>query len=356
VFRRVFVASVAGIHKGKNWHWFLPGSKARLDSAHQQRRVRAPAGGDLINTHTHSPILRLSERELQNYNLHSFNLQNQTSQHLSPPIPPNTMAWALVTPSSRGIGFALTRHLLRTTPASVPIVATARSDVPGTREKLLADLSVSDAQRDRLDVQHCDVLEESSIADLAGHCKERYGGSREKHLRLGLLVPGMLVPEKAPDKMEYETALETVKLNLLAPMMLVKYFSGMLPKKAAKLEGLEGLPPQAVLGLMSARVGSIGDNRLGGWYSYRASKAGVNQLVKSVDIYLGMQSKENAMCVGMHPGTVKTGLSEEFWASTPKEKLFSPEFAAESLIGVVNGLGAEGRGKCWDWAGKEIPP
>lgn len=274
------------------------------------------------------------------------------------------MAWVLVTPSSRGIGAASTRHLLRTTSAGVPIVATCRSsDLKGTREKLLDGLpDLSTAQCERLDVRHCDVLQEASIAELAGYCKERYGdtkgGKRDKqaHLRLGMVVPGMLVPEKAPDKVDYETALETLRLNLLAPMMLVKHFAPLLPRKSMKLEGVEGLPAQAVLGLMSARVGSIGDNRLGGWYSYRASKAAVNQLAKSVDIYLQMQSKDNAMCVSMHPGTVKTGLSQQFWDSTPKEKLFSPEFAAESLIEVLKGIGVEGRGRCWDWQGKEIPP
>lgn len=269
------------------------------------------------------------------------------------------MAWALVTPASRGIGAALARHLLSTTPASVPIVATARSDPDGVREKLLASLDIRDSQRERLDVQRCDVLEEASIADVAGYCKERYGDKQKDknaHLRMALMVPGMLVPEKAPDKIEYDSALETLKLNLLAPMMLVKYFAPLLPRKAQKLEEVEGLPPQAVLGLMSARVGSIGDNRLGGWYSYRSSKAAVNQLARSVDIYLRMQSKGNAFCVSLHPGTVKTGLSEEFWDSTPKEKLFSPEFAAERLVEVVNGLGEEDRGKCWDWQGKEIPP
>lgn len=107
---------------------------------------------------------------------------------------------------------------------------------------------------------------------------------------------------------------------------------------------------------MSARVGSIADNSLGGWYSYRASKAGVNQIVKSVDIFLKQRCADNAMCVGLHPGTVKTGLSEEFWSSTPKEKLFSPEFAAEKLLEVVREVGVEGRGKCWDWQGKVIPP
>lgn len=107
---------------------------------------------------------------------------------------------------------------------------------------------------------------------------------------------------------------------------------------------------------MSARVGSITDNSAGGWFSYRASKAAVNQLAKSLDIYLQQSAGEKALCVSLHPGTVKTGLSRDFWASTPKEQLFSPEYAAEKLCEVVKGLGEEGRGKCWDWAGKEIPP
>ena len=269
------------------------------------------------------------------------------------------MAWTLVTPSSRGIGAALTRHLLQTIPASVPIIATARSDIEGTKEKLLSELQLSDSQSSRLDVQKCDVLDESSISELAGYCKERYNDkSKDKnaHLRLGLMVPGMLIPEKAPDKIEYEGALATLKLNLLAPMMLVKYFTPVLPKKATRLEAIEGLPGPSVLGLMSARVGSIGDNHKGGWYSYRASKAGVNQLARSTDIYLRMNSAKNALCIGLHPGTVKTGLSEGFWESTPKGKLFSPEFAAERLLEVCQGMGEDGRGKCWDWEGKEIPP
>ena len=108
---------------------------------------------------------------------------------------------------------------------------------------------------------------------------------------------------------------------------------------------------------MSARVGSISDNStLGGWYSYRASKAGVNQLARTFDIGLKQSAGEKAMCVALHPGTVKTGLSEEFWGNVMREKLFSAEFAAERLCEVVRGVGLEGRGRCWDWEGKEILP
>lgn len=107
---------------------------------------------------------------------------------------------------------------------------------------------------------------------------------------------------------------------------------------------------------MSARVGSVTDNARGGWYSYRASKAAVNQLAKTLDIHLRHAAGDKAMCVALHPGTVKTALSEEFWASTPGDKLFAPEFAAERLCEVVNGLDLQARGRCWDWDGKEIPP
>lgn len=176
-------------------------------------------------------------------------------------------------------------------------------------------------------------------------------------------MPGMLQPEKSPSQISYETALSTFKLNTLAPMMLLKHFLPFLPKKSVSLSSLDNLPPSAVLACMSARVGSISDNNLGGWYSYRASKAALNQVVKSVDIFAKMQAGKNACVIGLHPGTVKTGLSKEFWGTVKEGKLFSPEFAAERLCDVV-GLKAEGggggvdgyRGRCWDWNDTEVKP
>ena len=268
------------------------------------------------------------------------------------------MAFALVTPSSRGIGLALTRHLLATTPASLPVVATARRDVQGTHQQILSELPSSDSRlSDRLDVVSCDLESESSIEDLAAHIKDKYMCKQDAHLRLGLCIPGMLSPERAPEKIEYDSALQTLKLNLLAPMLLAKHLTPFLPRKSTKLPSIEGLNDSAIIAFMSARVGSISDNGRGGWYSYRSSKAGVNQLVKSLDIHLKVRSGDNAMSVGLHPGTVKTGLSEEFWKSTPKEKLFDPKFAAQKLVDVVKGLDvAAGRGRCWDWKGEEIMP
>jgi NAD(P)-dependent dehydrogenase (short-subunit alcohol dehydrogenase family) len=112
---------------------------------------------------------------------------------------------------------------------------------------------------------------------------------------------------------------------------------------------------------MSARVGSTSDNSLGGWYSYRASKAGVNSITKTFDLYLRNTAAEKACAIALHPGTVKTGLSKEFWGNVKEEKPFTSEYAAENaaerLLEVVGGLGIEvGRGRCWDWKGEEILP
>ena len=260
-----------------------------------------------------------------------------------------TQPWLFVSPASRGIGFQLARRLLRTT--NLPVVATSRrKSQDDVRAQILDGL---DVDKERLDILDLDVTNEDSVSNAAEHCKSKFS---RYSLRLAFCIPGILHPEKSPMQVDYENALLTFQVNALGPLLLSKYFSPMLPRKSAKLEPIDNLPPSAVLALMSARVGSISDNALGGWYSYRASKSAVNSIVKSVDIFLRQRCGENAMCLGLHPGTVKTGLSQDFWSSTPGEKLFSPEFAAEKLHEVVRTMGIKGRGRCWDWQAKEIPP
>ena len=138
--------------------------------------------------------------------------------------------------------------------------------------------------------------------------------------------------------------------------MMLKHFSPFLPRKTTQLVEENNLSSSAVWATMSARVGSISDNSLGGWYSYRSSKAAVNQMTKTFDNYLRTSAGDKAMAVSLHPGTVKTGLSKEFWANVKQEKLFTPEFAAEKLLDVVKSSTERHRGRCWDWKGEEIPP
>jgi len=202
------------------------------------------------------------------------------------------------------------------------------------------------------------TIDESTVSAAASHCHSRFSST---YLHLAFCISGILHPEKSPSQISYGDALETFKINTLGPMLLMKYFSPFLPKKKTTLLSPSStehstLPHSAIFSIMSARVGSISDNSLGGWYSYRASKAGVNQLVKSLDIYLKNTAGEKAMSVGLHPGTVKTGLSRDFWASTKKEKLFEPDWVAGRLLDVVKTVGTKGRGRCWDWEGKEVMP
>ncbi|KAB2570535.1 Short-chain dehydrogenase reductase [Lasiodiplodia theobromae] len=283
--------------------------------------------------------------------------------------PPSSRPWALITPASRGIGRALARHVLSTT--RVPVVATARGDqgnIDAARKEILAGVERRDEVKaeERLKVVGMDFLDEDSIATAAATCKTHFPPRDHWHLHLAFCVPGLLFPEKAPSQIDAADALLTFRTNALGPLLAIKHFSPFLPRKSTRFpssdgddtSSYDGLPSDhAVWATMSARVGSIGDNRLGGWYSYRASKAAVNQATKTFDNHLRTSAAGNAMAVALHPGTVKTGLSEEFWGNVAEGKLFSPEFASERLVEVVRGLGVErGRGRCWDWRGEEVLP
>ena len=112
---------------------------------------------------------------------------------------------------------------------------------------------------------------------------------------------------------------------------------------------------RAVLALLSARVGSISDNRIGGWHSYRASKAALNQIIRCLSIELAAK-RRHAICVGLHPGTVDTALSRPFQASVAAGRLFTAEQSAAYLLRVIDGLTTAQSGRVFDWAGKEISP
>jgi NAD(P)-dependent dehydrogenase (short-subunit alcohol dehydrogenase family) len=178
------------------------------------------------------------------------------------------------------------------------------------------------------------------------------------HLHLTFAIPGILYPERSPSQLDHAQLTRTFAINTIGPLLLMKHFTPFLPTKATKLpkEPEPGLPPYAVWLTMSARVGSTTDNQLGGWFSYRASKAGVTSVSKSLDLWLRGKSGDNAMAMAYHPGTVKTGLSKEFWGSVAKEKLFTPEYAVEKMVGVVRNIELEQRGRCWDWRGAEVLP
>ncbi|KAI0040695.1 NAD(P)-binding protein [Auriscalpium vulgare] len=254
----------------------------------------------------------------------------------------------LVTPATRGLSLALTRHYLSTT--ALPVYATHRSSDPdGVFRTIVEPLSDKSAAS-RLHLLPLDLASEDSIAAAAQHLSASLSKERNPYLHTGFFTGGMLHPERQPADLDAQTLQETFQINVISHLLLIKHFARFLPSARTGT-----VDPLAKWVHVTARVGSISDNKKGGWYSYRASKAALNQVVKTFDLQLQMQKKE-AVCVGVHPGTVKTKLSESFWSTVKEGQLFEPAYAAERLAKVVEELGTESRGRTWDWEGKEVVP
>lgn len=159
----------------------------------------------------------------------------------------------------------------------------------------------------------------------------------------GMLHSDTLSPEKSVRDLSADAFEQVFMANTIVPALVAKHF---IPKLVHN--------KRALFAALSARVGSISDNRLGGWYSYRASKAALNMVIKNLAIETARRHK-NAIIVGLHPGTVDSSLSKPFQARVAEGKLFSPHASARYLLHVLDTLTPENSGKCFAWDGKEIP-
>ncbi len=157
-----------------------------------------------------------------------------------------------------------------------------------------------------------------------------------------LTLPDGTGPERSYRKLDGAALGQVLALNTIGPALIAKH---MLP--------LFARDTKCVFTALSARVGSIGDNGLGGWHSYRASKAALNMLLKNFAIELS-RTHTQAIVAGLHPGTVDTGLSEPFQSGVPEGKLFTPEQSAGYLLDVIDGLGPDDSGGVFDWAAERI--
>ena len=184
-----------------------------------------------------------------------------------------------------------------------------------------------------------DLLSEASIAAAA----ERAGTLDLVFVATGALTIEGEGPEKSWDSLSPDHLARAFALNTTGPALVAKHFLPLLP-----------LAGRAAFAALSARVGSIGDNRLGGWYSYRASKAALNMLVRTLAVELARKRPE-ALCVALHPGTVDTPLSEPFQGNVPDAQLFTPERSARHLLDVLGGLSAADSGGHFGWDGQRIP-
>ncbi|NNL56635.1 MAG: SDR family NAD(P)-dependent oxidoreductase [Pseudomonadales bacterium] len=149
-------------------------------------------------------------------------------------------------------------------------------------------------------------------------------------------------PEKRLEDISAEQLLAYFKVNSVMPALWIKHSASLLKGSAA-----------ATLTVLSARVGSISDNKMGGWYGYRASKAALNMLVKTAQVEYRRRAP-NVSLLCYHPGTVDTNLSRPFQRNVPADKLFSAEFTAQQLLQLLPGLTADEGPYYLDWQGKEI--
>jgi NAD(P)-dependent dehydrogenase (short-subunit alcohol dehydrogenase family) len=186
-----------------------------------------------------------------------------------------------------------------------------------------------------------DLEDEASIAAAAARIGE---GSPPALIIVatGVLHDGF-EPERSYRALTSEHLLRDYRINAVGPALVAKHFAPLLPRDG-----------RAVLAALSARVGSIGDNRLGGWHSYRASKAALNMILRNLSIELG-RTHPQAVVAGLHPGTVATDLSAPFQSGVKAERLFTSAQSAAYLLQVLARLTPADSGGVFAWDGQRIP-
>ena len=159
----------------------------------------------------------------------------------------------------------------------------------------------------------------------------------------GILHTDQIKPEKSIDGISFEAFKNVFEVNVFGPMLLVKKLMPLIKRS----QGVK-------IVFLTARVGSISDNELGGWYSYRSSKSALNMMISNLSIELQRANKDH-IAIGIHPGTVKSDLSEPFLRHV-KHSIFSPRESVELMTQVISKISQKDSGKCFDFLGKGIDP
>src|SRR6266702_1883136 len=213
--------------------------------------------------------------------------------------------FALVCPSTQGISLALTRRLLLST--DLPVYATHRSGSPKEVAKdILSPLK--DVDNSRLTLILLDLTREDTITAAAQQLADSLPRDQESYLHTAFMTGGVLHTERKPTDLDAGIIKQMFGINVISHLLLIKHFARFLPKTQPTVAEGARLAKWVHI---SARLGSVTDNKRGEWYSYRASKAALSQVIKTFDLHL-QQTNSQAMCVGIHPGTVKTNLSKSF--------------------------------------------
>lgn len=263
----------------------------------------------------------------------------------------DTEAVFVVSGASRGIGLQFVKSLISGTKGTVVACCRSPESASGLNEAI-ASMTSDDKQRIR--VVELNLEDQTSIELAAKEVKDNF-----KRVDLLLNVAGLLGdghntpgPERSIAKMDREWMEKTFNVNVVGPVMLSKELAPLMAQRRGAKKDESEKRPNAVIANLSARVGSISDNQMGGWISYRMSKSALNQATRTMAHELKRQS---IWCIALHPGTTDTDLSKPFQKNVKEGRLFPVDFTVDSLLKVIDSMDDENSGGLYDWAGKAIP-
>jgi NAD(P)-dependent dehydrogenase (short-subunit alcohol dehydrogenase family) len=243
---------------------------------------------------------------------------------------------ALVVGASQGIGLGFVQHLLKN-PQIAQVYATYRSPDSATGLLALA------AQEPRIRCLSVDITQEDQIAQC---CEQIQAEVERLHWVIncvGILHEGEVKPEKGLRQLNPEQLTRYFQVNSIGAALLAKHLLPLLKH-----------PDRSIFATISAKIGSIGDNRLGGWYGYRASKAALNMFMRTAAIEYRRRSP-HTIIVTLHPGTTDTKLSEPFQRSVSPERLFTVDRTVTQLLIVLKSLESDNSGQFFSWDGTPLP-
>ncbi|MGA1262427.1 MAG: SDR family NAD(P)-dependent oxidoreductase [Prochlorothrix sp.] len=246
----------------------------------------------------------------------------------------DSAANVLIVGAGQGIGLGFVQALLQRSQVQ-RVFALYRSPETATALLQLADRRLVSLQ--------ADLTQEATIAAALDRLKTQTDRLHWVINCVGVLHQGELQPEKSLRHIEADRLLQYFQTNSISAVLLAKHLTPLLRH-----------PDPSLFATISAKVGSIGDNRLGGWYGYRASKAALNMLMKTVAIEYSRVSPRTIVTV-LHPGTTDTRLSQPFQRGVPPEKLFSVERTVSQLLAVMEGLTIADSGEFFSWDGSRLP-
>ena len=257
----------------------------------------------------------------------------------------------VVTGSSRGIGLQFVKSLLERTQGKIVACCRSPNDASNALNQYLASSSNSSSfDKKRIQVLPVDVEQQETIDQLAATLRADYGRVDALFNVAGILGDGKMTPgpERSLSKMDRVWVEKTMAVNVIGPVMLAQ---ALAPLMKQKQKANEESNKRSVIVNLSARVGSISDNQLGGWYSYRFSKAALNQATRTMAHEL---KRQGTLTVALHPGTTDTDLSKPFQANVKQGKLFPVDFTANQLLDIVDAMDDKHSGGFYDWSGKAL--